>query len=225
MLDRPMAATTTPALPAAASAGPPIACPDCDLLQRLPPLAAGDRARCPRCGCVVARRPRHGHDTPLALTVTAAIAFVVAQTTPLMGLSAVGRKASTTIVGGSIAMWQQGEPVTAALVLFCAFVAPAAFIAATLALLLGARCDPVPRWCGDLLRLAAEVQPWAMFEVMLLGILVALIKIAELATVDAGIGMWAMALLALLFPAMVVSIDARAIWERIGIDAGGAGQR
>lgn len=211
---------TSPEAAGAAPSGPLLACPDCDLLQRLPPLSAGARARCPRCGCVVARRPRHGGDTALALAVTAAITFVVANTSPLMGLSAVGRQASTTLVGGALAMWQQGEPITAALVLFCAFIAPAAFIAAMLAVLLGTRRDPVPRWCGDLLRLGAQMQPWAMFEVMLLGILVALIKIAELATVQAGIGIYAIALLVLLFPAMIVSFDADAAWDRLDRTAG-----
>ena len=27
-----------------------VACPDCDLLQRLPELPPGGKARCPRCG-------------------------------------------------------------------------------------------------------------------------------------------------------------------------------
>ena len=59
------------------------------------------------------------------------------------------------------------------------------------------------------------MQPWSMNEVMILGILVALIKIAELATVDAGIGMYAMGGLVVLFPAIALAIDEREVWERI----------
>ncbi len=59
------------------------------------------------------------------------------------------------------------------------------------------------------------MQPWSMNEVMLLGILVALIKIAELATVDPGIGMYAVGVLVVLFPAIMVSFDPREIWKRI----------
>jgi paraquat-inducible protein A len=54
-----------------------------------------------------------------------------------------------------------------------------------------------------------------MYEVMLLGILVALIKIAELAKVDPGIGMYAVGALVMLFPAITVSFDAREVWQRI----------
>jgi paraquat-inducible protein A len=60
-----------------------------------------------------------------------------------------------------------------------------------LTVLLAARRAPAPRWAGELLRLAGHLQLWAMPEVMLLGILVALVKIAELATVDAGVGVYA----------------------------------
>ena len=51
------------------------------------------------------------------------------------------------------------------------------------------------------------MKPWSMNEVMMLGILVALIKIAELATVDAGIGMYAVGAMVLLFPAIMVTFD------------------
>ena len=44
------------------------------------------------------------------------------------------------------------------------------------------------------------MRPWSMNEVMLLGIPVALIKIAELATVEPGIGMYAMGALVILLP-------------------------
>ena len=58
-------------------------------------------------------------------------------------------------------------------------------------LLLAARRTPPPHWVGEMLRWAHHFQMWSMLEVMMLGILVALIKIAELATVEPGIGMYA----------------------------------
>jgi paraquat-inducible protein A len=50
---------------------------------------------------------------------------------------------------------------------------------------------------------------------MMLGILVALIKIAELATVNAGIAMYAVGVIVLLFPAIMVSFDPAEIWQRV----------
>ena len=192
-----------------------IACPDCDLLQQLPELAPGGRARCPRCGWTVAASTEDSLNRPLALTITALIALIVANTAPLMGLSAVGRQASTTIVGGAYQMWVQGQEITAVIVAFCAVIAPAGYIVFMLTVLLAVRRPPAPRWVGEMVRWAASMRPWSMNEVMMLGILVALIKIAELATVEADVGMYAVGALVLLFPAIMVTFDPAEIWQRV----------
>ena len=207
------------------STAPIVACRECDLLQRVPPLPVGGKARCARCGLTLATRSADPIDRPLALAITAAIVLVVANSAPLMDLSAVERRASTTIAGGVYEMWIQGEPVTAAIVAFCAIVAPACYILFMLAVLAAARRPPVSHWAGELLRWGLHMRPWSMFEVMLLGILVALIKIAELATVDPGIGLYALGALVVLIPAIMVSFDPREVWRRVewGHDAAASG--
>jgi len=54
----------------------------------------------------------------------------------------------------------------------------------------------------------------------MLGILVALIKIAELATVEAGVGMYAAGTLVLLFPAIFVTFDVDSLWRRLDAPRG-----
>jgi paraquat-inducible protein A len=192
-----------------------IACPDCDLLQRIPPLPPGDKAKCLRCGCALAKQPSGPSDLPLALTVAAALVFIVANTSALMDLSAIGRSASTTIAGGAYEMWMEGEPIVGVLIAFCAVIAPGGYLLFMLTLLLAARRVPPPRWIAELLRWAHHFQTWSMLEVMMLGILVALIKIAQLATVQAGIGMYAVGALMLLIPAIMVNFNARELWQKI----------
>jgi paraquat-inducible protein A len=199
-----------------------VACPACDLLQRVPPLPPGGKARCPRCGETLASRPADPLDRPLALTLAAAIVFIIANTQPLMGLSAVGRQASTTILGGAYEMWVQGQELTAMVVAFCVVIAPATYIAFMLTILLAARRPPAPPWVGELLRWADFMKPWSMLEVMMLGVLVALVKIAELATVTPGIGMYATGLLVLLVPAIVVTFDPGEVWRRVEWATGAA---
>ena len=199
-----------------------VACSECDLLQRLPALPSGGKARCPRCGTTLATQPGDPLDRPLALALTAAIVFLVANTAPLMGLSAVGRHASTTIAGGAYEMWLQGETITAVIVAFCAVIAPGSYILFMLTVLFALRRPPAPPWVGEMLRWGNAMQPWAMNEVMMLGILVALIKIAELATVTAGVGIYAVGGLVVLLPAIMVTFDAREAWKRVAWAGGGA---
>ncbi len=192
-----------------------IACPDCDLLQRVPSVPPGGKARCARCGETLVNQRADPLDRPLALTIAASIALLIANTTPLMGLSAVGRESSTTIIGGAREMWLQGSEITAAIVAFCAVVAPAGHMLFLLVVLLAVRRPPAPRWVGEMLRSAHFMEPWSMTEVMMLGILVALVKIAQLATVIPGIGMYAAGAFVLLVAAVTVTFDPREVWKRV----------
>jgi paraquat-inducible protein A len=192
-----------------------VGCPGCDLLQRVPPLLPGATARCPRCGDVLAAGARGSLQRPLALAAAAAMVFVIANTAPLMELSASGREASTTILGGTYELWRQGYPFSAAVVGFCSVAAPAAYIGFVLTVLLASLRAPAPRWVGDLVLGAAFMRPWAMPEVMLLGILVALVKIADLATVTPGLGLYATGALVLLVAAIAATFEPAEIWKRV----------
>ena len=192
-----------------------VACHDCDLLQQIPPLAPGAKARCARCGETLAVGNPDPINRLLALTVAAAFALIVANTMPLMGLSVVGREASTTIIGGALEMWRQGSEITAVIVAFCAVIAPAGHVAFLLVVLLAVRNPPAPRWVGELLRSAHFMEPWSMTEVMMLGILVALVKISELATVLPGLGMYAAGAFVFLMAAILVNYEPHEIWSRV----------
>jgi paraquat-inducible protein A len=201
--------------PPVAGVPPSVACPDCDLLQRIPELPPGGKAACVRCRRVLLTRPAGSRDLPLALTIATAITLIIANALPLMELHVLGRSASTTIVGGAYEMWLQGQRIVSVLVLFCAFIAPIGYVLFMLILLLAARRSPIPRWAGEMLRWISHLQVWSMLEVVMLGILVALIKIAELATVDPGIGMYAFGAAVLLIPAIMVHLDKHDLWQRV----------
>ncbi|MFO1322600.1 MAG: paraquat-inducible protein A [Burkholderiales bacterium] len=199
-----------------------VACRGCDLLQRVPPLPAGAKAKCARCGEPIAVRHADPLDRPLALALTAAVLLVIANAFPLMTLSAEGRESTTTLAGGVVQMWRQGSEVTAVIVGFCAVAAPLCHVALMLAVLLLARRPPAPHAVAEMMRWLERVKPWSMNEVLLLGILVALTKIAQLATVVPGIAMYAVGGLVLLLPAIASTFDPDEVWRRIAWAAPGS---
>jgi paraquat-inducible protein A len=192
-----------------------VACPDCDLVQRLPDLAADDAARCPRCDRELWRRRQDSLDRTLALSIAAALLYVVANSVPMLGLSAVGHQASTTVFGGAQHLWRDGRQIVAILVLFTAIVAPALQIGFMLIVALAARRPRVPHWVGTLLRHHPTACTWSTIEVMMLGVLVALIKIADYATVVPGLAMYVLGVLVFLLAAMQSAFDPREVWARI----------
>jgi len=101
------------------------------------------------------------------------------------------------------------------LVLFTAVIAPALQISFMLAIALGARLERAPRWIGSLLRHQPATRTWSMIEVMMLGVLVALIKIADYATVIPGVALFVLWLLVFILAAIQSSFDPREAWEKI----------
>ena len=192
-----------------------IACQHCDLLQRLPDLPPGASARCPRCDKELWRRRDDSLNRTLALTLAAAILYVVANVMPMLGLTVVGRQAATTVIGGAQHLWDNGQQAVAVLVLFTAVIAPALQIGIMLILMLGARRKPAPAWLGRLLRHHPTTRTWSMIEVMLLGVLVALIKIADYATVVPGVALFVLGALVFLLAGIQASFDPHEVWRRI----------
>ena len=56
---------------------------------------------------------------------------------------------------------------------------------------------------------------WSMIEVMMLGVLVALVKIADYATVVPGVALLILWVLVFILAAIQASFDPRGVWERI----------
>jgi paraquat-inducible protein A len=192
-----------------------LACPDCDLLQRLPDAPPGASVRCPRCGRELWRHRVDSQNRTFALALAALVLYIVANTVPMLGLSAVGHAAETTVVGGAIQLWHDDNQIVAVLVLFAAVIAPALQIGLQLLILAGSLRERPPVWVGRLLRHLPFTQTWCMIEVMMIGVLVALTKIAEYATVIPGLALFSLGALIFVLAAMQSSFDPREVWNRV----------
>ena len=102
----------------------PIACHECDLLQTEPQLAPGETARCLRCGAMLARNPPDSLDRSLALTLTAAVLYIIANIYPLVGLVMQGRQVEVTLIEAVQILWKGGVEPVAALVFITALLFP-----------------------------------------------------------------------------------------------------
>ena len=70
-------------------------------------------------------------------------------------------------------------------------------------------------WVGFLMRQVPFTRVWSMIEVLLVGVLVSLTKIAEYATVIPGHALFAVGGLVVVLTAMQASFDSREVWERV----------
>lgn len=192
-----------------------VACGECDLLQREVELPAGGIARCARCEAQLYRSKPASLDHTLALLVAAAILFAFANIYPLMGLDARGIRTSATLFDTAGALYARDMPSVATLVLVTVIVAPVLQLAAMLYMLLPLRLGFVPRYLHKAYRMATFAQPWGMLEVFLLGSLVSLVKLTQVAKVDIQVGMVALAGYVVLLAAAMSTFEPRELWNRI----------
>ena len=192
-----------------------IACHECDLLQREVQLPPGGTARCTRCGAVLYRNTRDGLDRTLAYALGAAVLFLVANAFPIVGLDAQGNHTSTTLFGTVRTLHDDGMTSVAGLVFVTTILMPALNIGALLYMLLPLKLGRVPRGLPAVFRLVDAVRPWGMVEVFMLGTLVALTKLAALASVVPGIALWSFGALMFLVAAAAAAFDSHAFWARV----------
>lgn len=193
-----------------------IACRECDALQRDVPVPHGGLAECARCGAELHRHEPHSLDLTLALVLAAAVVFAFANAYPLMGLDARGLRTSATLLDTSIALQQRGMTSVALLVFVTVIAMPAAHIAGMLYVLLPLKFGIVPPRIHLAYRLVNAAQPWAMVDVFLLGALVSLVKLTQVAKVDGEAGIYAVGGYVMLIAAAMSSFEPRALWHRVG---------
>ncbi len=192
-------------------------CHACDLPSRVGDVPEGGAARCPRCGSVLYRRIRDSLDRTLALALGGLFLFIAANAFPFLAMKMQGSVTQTTLSTGVRALYEQGTPIVATLVLVTTILAPFLQISSLIFVLgplrLGMRVPGQAR----VFRLLRRVQPWSMMEVFIMGILVSLVKLLDMAQIVPGIALWSFVLLIPVLAAATSSLDAEWVWRRVGL--------
>lgn len=169
-----------------------VACPMCDTLHVDQDLPDGASARCQRCHAVLVTARPTALGRVLALALTAFVLIVAAISFPFLDLNVSGQHNATSVIGAIMA-FNDGLalPLAVAVALFI-IILPllrlAAIIFAIGPLVRGAKPHRLARAAFGLSEI---LRPWAMAEIFMVGVAVALIKVAGLATITIGPAFWA----------------------------------
>ncbi len=192
----------------------PIACHECDLMQREVPLPRGGVAFCVRCGAELYRSHPDSFERTMAFTLAAIILFAIANAFPIVGLKLEGQVIQTTLFNTVRTLYDEDMKSIAVLVFVTAILMPALKLFALAYLFLPLRLGRVAPHFALVFRMLRAVNPWSMVEVFLLGILVSVVKLENLASVVPGIALWSFGALMLLMAALASVFDPRTLWAR-----------
>ncbi len=147
-----------------------------------------------------------------AFSLSALVLYLPAMLLPIMQTQQLGYIHSTTIWGGVVALFAEGQWPIGVIVFFCSIVAPIGKIMALLVLsltsnLLGCRHRAVTY------RFVEWIGRWGMLDVMLVAVLVAAVKLGDWVEVVPGPGLVAFTGVVVLSLLASASFNPHAIWE------------
>ncbi|WP_076592250.1 paraquat-inducible protein A [Herminiimonas arsenitoxidans] len=191
-----------------------VVCEHCDSVYRRRPLARGEIAHCERCGAVLYRAARLSIDQWLALTVAAAIMFVLSNVYPVIRISLKGLHNEATLWQAVSALAHGAVAPIAVPAAFTFIVVPFLQITLLLWILAYVRLEKYPPGFSLLMKTLNQLRGWSMVEVCMLGVLVAVIKLSNFLDVVVGIGTWALAALNVLI-IIIASRNTHWLWELV----------
>ncbi|MEO1638119.1 MAG: paraquat-inducible protein A [Pseudomonadota bacterium] len=193
-----------------------IACPQCDTLHAAQELAVGSRAYCQRCGKVLMTSQPAAIARIISLALTAFIMMIAAISFPFLTLDAGGFQNATSVIDAVLAFREGYAFPLAIAVAFFIVVIPLIRLGALIYALGPLVRDEKPRSGARLaFGLAERLRPWSMSEIFIVGVTVALIKVAGLAAVTIGPAFWAFAGVVIITVLKDQLICRYSIWETL----------
>jgi paraquat-inducible protein A len=187
-------------------------CRYCDAVHRRSEVQGRATARCVSCDSPL-YRANADLGAMLAVTLTATVAFVIANGFPLITLSVNGHKTEATLWAAIAASYNQELPLVAAALVVSLIVAPLVEIMLLLWVLVPLCAGTRPLGFSWIMRAIRIMRPWRMVEVFLLGVVVAVVKLAGLADTLPGWGCFGVLVMTFAL-ASLGSFDTGALWRR-----------
>lgn len=195
-------------------------CPACDWVMRLPALAEGEAAYCPRCERhVLTRGRRYSRQAEIALSLTTLILLMLALPFEFLGFEVRGSEHSIVLLDTVVALLDEQYLFVGTLVILTTVLLPALYLSIMLylstSLALGRSLPAAPA----LAHLLRPIRPWLMSDVFLVGVLVSLTKIVSMADIRIGPSFLVFGAYSVLLLQTLAMFERHRFWERFGEDA------
>ncbi len=197
-----------------------VACPECDLLIRRTHPEPGLRSLCPRCGSTLFHTKKDSVERTLVLSLAGLILFVPAMVLPIMNLDAMGLEQTSNILQGIGVLFRDGFHMVAILVLLTAVVVPFLKLLLLFYVSVAIRIKANLGHLSRGFRLYQRLDEWGMLEIYMLGILVSITKLTDLAQVSYGIGLFCFVSLLVITLFSSVTLDKHQYWSLLGRNRG-----
>jgi paraquat-inducible protein A len=194
-----------------------LSCKTCGLVQQADDLPPGYRFECARCGAAILRDHPFSRPLTAALSLAALFLYVPANIYPVMTMHYLGRETENTVWGGVQALWRDRMWPVAVIVFLASILIPLLKLMG-LFFLMSVRSARWQKLRTHIFWWIEKIGPWAMLDVFLLAIMVAVIRFGKFATVIPGPGIIAFTAVVFLTLLASASFDPQLIWEEHNLE-------
>jgi len=176
-------------------------------------LQPGTSAACPRCGSRVAQRKANSLHRTAALSLAALVLYIPANIYPILRMDYYGAYSESTVWYCCIRFFHDVLWFVDVIFFLASIVIPLVKLLGLFLLVATARSTRWQRERTRLYKFIDVIGPWAMLDVFLLAVLVAIVKLEQMATVLPGPGLVAFTAVVVLTILASMSFDPRLIWD------------
>ncbi len=166
-------------------------CHECDLINKAETVPEGAQVSCTRCGAVLYKKSPASVERTLALCIAGLLVFFVANAFPFLGFQIGDRARETLLLTGVINLYLHGMWTLATIVFITVFLVPLITLGGLCYVLLPVYLGRRFVYMKQVLLLTQKLTLWSMTEVFMLGILVSLVKLTDMAVIIPGAALYA----------------------------------
>ncbi|MEN8190148.1 MAG: paraquat-inducible protein A [Thermodesulfobacteriota bacterium] len=192
-----------------------LACPACDLLIKAQNVPRGHVGNCPRCRRRLIAPKENSIERILAITLAGLLVFFPAIGLPLLKVEALGQENMASVIDACLAFYQNGYFLVGVMVFLTVIVIPFLNLSLLFIISLHLKFNRFHPLLPYSLRSVHHLREWGMSEIYLLGVLVSIIKVYQLAEISYRPGFFCFLILSLTTILSLTLLDRGEFWQAI----------
>ena len=192
-----------------------IACPQCDALSEKPETVEGQKVLCNGCGTKLYDHKVNSLNRTCAIAIAGLLVYWPAISAPIMNILLFGQTSEASLID-CILIFIEQEYYLVAIGLFVFTLAmPLVKLGSALYIASAIKFDKVKPSMLNFFRTYHQLDSWTMLNVFMLGIVVSIYKLVEMASLSIDVGFISIALLLVFSTLVTVTLDHHLIWEKL----------
>ncbi len=189
------------------------ACGDCGVIIDVDDFDTTHQYSCPRCHSTF-YRPGESFDLVMVMAITATLFFVPAIFLPIMTLEIMGQSHSITLFEAVWFFVSDGYIIIALIAAASGVLIPLLLLGLIMMMTIGLKLGYKPRSLSYLFRSYEHLSGWAMAEVYLVSIFVAMIKLDGMAELTLDFGLFSFGFFLVTFYITIIWFNPHDLWNQ-----------